>query len=346
MAETPYHSLPARDRRDALRVAQDKSSHRAFLLEKDVWVVVTLHALFDAPFGSSLAFKGGTSLSKAYRAIRRFSEDVDISYDIRAFAPDLVADAGLEALPPSRSQERRWTRAIRTRLADWVQELALPIVEERLGQAGFAARLRAEQERLHIRYQPLFDDYAFVRPEVMVEFGARSTAEPREVRPVQCDAAAFLPDLAFPEARPSVMLAERTFWEKATAVHVHCRQERRRGERLSRHWHDLVRLDDAGIADRALADRTLARSVARHKAMFFPENDAAANRIDYEAAVSGALQLVPAGAAREVLADDYGRMLADGMLLDDGEPFERLIEHCADIEQRANTVDGKHEGRS
>ena len=74
MPETPYQALSAADRRDALRVAEGSSPHRAFLLEKDIWVVATLHALFDAPFGNDLAFKGGTSLSKAYRAIRRFSE--------------------------------------------------------------------------------------------------------------------------------------------------------------------------------------------------------------------------------------------------------------------------------
>ena len=134
------------------------------------------------------------------------------------------------------------------------------------------------------------------------------------------------------------MLAERTFWEKATAVHVFCRQERRRGERLSRHWHDLARLDDAGVAAHALADRSLALSVARHKAMFFSENDATGTRIDYEAAVSGDLQLVPAGAAHAVLADDYARMLADGMLLDDSAPFDALMERCAAIEARANAA--------
>ena len=109
---------------------------------------------------------------------------------------------------------------------------------------------------------------------------------------------------------PGVSVAERTFWEKATALHVYCRQERRRGERLLRHWHDLVRLDDAGVADRALADRALALSVARHEAMFFPEKDSAGDRIDYEAAVSGGLQLVPTGTALEALADDYARMIA------------------------------------
>ena len=346
MAETRFQFLPAGERRDALRVAQERGPYRAFLLEKDVWVVATLRALFDAPFGRDLVFKGGTSLSKAYGAIRRFSEDVDITYDIRAFAPDLVAGAGEEALPPTRSQERRWTRAIQARLAEWVREEVRPIVEQSLGEAGFASRVRAEAEELHVSYDPLFEDYAFVRPEVKVEFGARSTGEPRAVRSVSCDAAGLLPELLFPEAGASVMLAERTFWEKATAVHVYCRRERRRGARLSRHWHDLVRLDDAGVADRALADRALALSVARHKAIFFPEKDAAGERIDYEAAVSGGLQLVPTGSALEVLAADYARMAADGMLLSTDESFERLIGRCAGIEARANRLEDDNGGVS
>ena len=271
-----------------------------------------------------------------WQAIRRFSEDVDITYDIRAFAPDLVADAGDEALPPTRSQQKRWTRAIRARLDEWVRDQALPTVREGLGLAGFSANVRAEGDELYVRYDPLFQETDFVRPEVKVEFGARSTGEPHTSRPVVCDAAAFLPDLVFPETRPSTMLAERTFWEKATAVHVYCHQHRRRGERLSRHWHDLARLDEAGIAKSALADRELALAVARHKSMFFSENDARGQRIDYEAAVSGSLRLTPTGAALSKLADDYARMLADRMLLDKGEPFDALMERCAAIEARAN----------
>ena len=113
MAETRYQDLSADDRRDALQVVERDSSYKAHLLEKDIWVVVTLGVLFDAPYAEHLTFKGGTSLSKVWRAIRRFSEDIDITYDIRAFAPDLVAGAGADALPPTRSQEKRWTRAIR-----------------------------------------------------------------------------------------------------------------------------------------------------------------------------------------------------------------------------------------
>ena len=336
MANTPFQSLSPGDRRDALEVASSLSERRAHLLEKDIWVVHTLRAMMESPFGRDLTFKGGTSLAKAYHAIRRFSEDLDITYDIRAIAPDLVADYGEEALPSTRSQERKWTREIRNRLAEWGENHARPTIEANLSESGLSARVRADGDRIVVGYDPLFPDYGFVRPEVMVEFGARSTGEPRAEHPIECDAAPYLPDVAFPSTRTLVMLAERTFWEKATAVHVFCRQQRSRGERLSRHWYDLVRLDDAGFAQESLTDHTLALSVARHKAMFFREKDAAGRWIDYEAAVSGELQLVPHGPAYEALGDDYGRMLSDGMLLDDEERFETLMERCADIEARAN----------
>ncbi len=338
MVELRYQDLSADDQRDALEVVERGSNHKAHLLEKDIWVVATLGVLFGSAFARHLTFKGGTSLSKVWRAIRRFSEDVDVTYDIRAFAPDLVSDSGDEALPPTRSQERRWTKAIRTRLAEWVRDQACPVVEDGLAHADLIATVRVEGERLYVGYEPLFKETGLVRPEVTVEFGARSTGEPHTIHPVICDAAPYLPDLTFPEASPTVMLAERTFWEKATAIHVFCRQQRRRGARLFRHWHDLARLDEAGVVETALSDSSLALSVARHKAMFFSEYDATGTRIDYEAAVSGNLQLVPDGAARALLADDYARMLADGMLQDGTEPFDALMEQCATIEARANVA--------
>ena len=338
MAEVQYGRISVAERRDALEVAERQSGQKTYLLEKDTWVVAILRVLFEAPFGRHLVFKGGTSLSKVWRAIRRFSEDIDITYDIRGFAPDLVAGGDDEALPPTRSQERRWTRAIRPRLADWVLEVARPLVAEELERTGFSARVRAEGERLYVAYEPLFVPLGHMRPDVQVDFGARSTGEPHTVRPVVCDAAPHLPDFVFPEARPAVMLAERTFWEKATSMHVYCLQGRVRGKRWSRHWHDLVRLDDAGIAARAFSDHELALSVARHKAMFFRENDSNRQRIDYHAAVSGNLRLVPSGKAQEALADDYASMLSIGMLLDEEEPFDTLMQRCALMEKRANAA--------
>ena len=88
-----YLNLGTDVRREALEFAASESGRPAYLLEKDIWVVWTLQTLFAAPVGASLVFKGGTSLSKAYGVIRRFSEDVDLTYDIRDIAPDLIGDS-------------------------------------------------------------------------------------------------------------------------------------------------------------------------------------------------------------------------------------------------------------
>lgn len=132
------------------------------------------------------------------------------------------------------------------------------------------------------------------------------------------------------------MLVERTFWEKATAIHVFSRRARHRGNRLSRHWHDLVRLDDGGYVEKALADRELACAVARHKAIFFREKDVEGNWIDYMAAVTGHLQLIPDRPLYDILAEDYRQMQRSGMLLEDADSFEGVMNRCAGIEARAN----------
>jgi hypothetical protein len=156
---------------------------------------------------------------------------------------------------------------------------------------------------------------------------------------VVCDAALHLPDLIFPTATPQVMMAERTFWEKATAIHVFCRGGRFRGpERFSRHWYDVVSLDQAGYAMSALADRDLARAVARHKSMFFREQDANREVINYEEAVSGVLKLVPKGPAIDVLATDYRAMVDDGLMFREAPAFDSLIESCRSIQDRANAA--------
>lgn len=334
-----FLQLPVADRREALGIAADRSGRPAHLLEKDVWVVWALATLFGSSLGEHLVFKGGTSLSKVYRVIRRFSEDVDVTYDIRAIAPDLVGDEG-EALPKTRSEEKRWSSEVRKRLPEWVAGTAQPIIVEALAAEALVTVIRVEGEKLFINYEATSGGSGYVAPSVMLEFGARSTGEPASLRDVACDASGMIEGVAFPTARPRVMHAERTFWEKATAIHVFCLQQRLRGDRFARHWHDVVRMDEAGLVDAALADRELANAVARHKGMFFAEKAVDRIPIDYAAAVNGGLQLVPGGEASKALEVDYGRMVEDGLLLDDAEPFEALMARCADIVGRANNAAG------
>ncbi len=334
MAE--FFQLSTAERLEVLNTAANTSGIPPHLLEKDIWVVWSLQHLFTGPYAQHLVFKGGTSLSKAYGVIRRFSEDVDLTYDIRAIASDLIGDTG-SPLPASKSQEKKWSKEIRARLSNWVDAEIVPQLEQALLQQGLPATVRAESDKVFINYEPLANGTGYVPSSVMLEFGARSTGEPSESRAIRCDAAEHVQGVAFPTATPQVMRAERTFWEKATAIHVFCAQgEFRGGDRFARHWHDVARLDAAGFADTAIADKALAQAVADHKSIFFAEKNTQGEIIDYHLAVSGRLQLIPDDGALAKLATDYQHMVDDGLFLDDAEPFESLLERCKIIQQKAN----------
>lgn len=241
-----------------------------------------------------------------------------------------------EALPKTRSEEKRWTSEVCKRLPVWVYETVSPLIVDAINAQSLPAIVRVEADKLFIDYEAVGGGSGYVAPSVMLEFGARSTGEPASVRDIACDAAGLVDGIEFPTAKPRVMHAERTFWEKATAIHVFCLQERLRGERFSRHWHDIVRLDDIGITNSAIAARDLTKSVAQHKSMFFAEKAADRTPIDYEAAVDGGLRLTPSGEGKAALEQDYARMLEDGLLLDEAETFDELLARCEKIQDKAN----------
>lgn len=330
-----YFRLSARDKVDALNAASAVSGRPPHLLEKDIWVVWSLAALFESQFGSHLVFKGGTALSKAYNVIRRFSEDVDLTYDIRALAPQLVVNApeGIDAIPPSRSQEKKWSDGIRRELLPaWLRDHAHPVVEAELTALG-SATSRVTEDCIFIDYEPVTPASSYALPRVKLEFGARSSGEPSTVIPVRCDIEGLISGIELPVAAPRVMNLTRIFWEKATAAHVYCLQgEPGLSERFSRHFHDLARLDEAGHLPEALAAKDVADAVAVHKAAFFAEKDSAGNRIDYMQAVHGDLTLVPTASAFDALKRDYQRMTEDGLLFDEAESFETLMSRCATIQ--------------
>ncbi|GLR90386.1 nucleotidyl transferase AbiEii/AbiGii toxin family protein [Bradyrhizobium iriomotense] len=341
MAES-YLALSRDERLEALGVVATASGRPVHLLEKDIWVVSALQGLFTSTFGDHLVFKGGTSLSKGYDIIHRFSEDIDLTYDIRQIIPDLAV--GDPPIPPTNSQADKWTKAARTKLAEWVKDKALLVLQGHTKTTGVDVTFRVDDATIYVDYDPLAKGSGYVPPQVKLEFGARSTGEPAEIRPVTCDAASHLPEIEFPTANPRIMLPKRTFWEKATAIHVICAQGIK-GDRISRHWHDLVRLDDKGFAQSAFDDKALAKEVADWKSKFFREKNSGGNLIDYSAAVSGKLQLVPDEKIRQELEVDYKKMADDGILLGDVEPFEEIMKRCEALQRRANGVSGSPIGR-
>jgi hypothetical protein len=336
----PFLRLSHADRAEALGVAAGASGRPAHLLEKDVWVVWALQHVFGATYASHLTFKGGTSLSKVYGAIQRFSEDVDLTYDIRTIAPDLVAQSET-GMPRSNSEQKRWKKDIEERLEKFLASEVGPGIARALEENKLPAKVRQDVHKLFIEYESVDTSSSkYVAPIVMLEFGARATGEPNERKQITCDAAPHLAELEFPVATPIVMLPERTFWEKATAIHVYCAQGRfRGGDRFARHWHDIARLDAAGIADRAISNRDIATAVAKHKNVFFAEKTSEGAAIDYSLAVAGALNLVPHNEALKILEEDYAAMIRDGLFMEDVEPFADLLARCRSIQQKANEAE-------
>lgn len=126
------------------------------MLEKDIWVVWTLSILFESPLDNDLTFKGGTSLSKAYQVIDRFSEDLDLTYSIRKLLEDFVKNP--EALPLTTSQANKWTNAVRNRLPAWITGSVVPLIQQALENHGLEATLKIsgkDHDTLILNYDPL-----------------------------------------------------------------------------------------------------------------------------------------------------------------------------------------------
>ena len=332
-----WFALSRKDQSEALEVAAAKTGRPAHLFEKDIWVVWTLSAIYESTLAEKLTFKGGTSLSKVYKIIDRFSEDVDLTYDIREVVPDLLRDGN--PIPASSSQAKKITDAVRDRLPDWIDKTVQPILASAIERDGVQASLSIagkENEKLILSYTPVKVGTGYAASAIQLEFGGRATGEPHQRHAVACDMAPAITELSFPTAQPLVMGAGRTFWEKATAAHVYSLQGRLRGERYSRHWYDLSAMAKSGHAQTAIMDMRLAQIVADHKAMFFAEKDAEKAWIDYAAAVSGCIQLVPEGGALESLEQDYLAMLDDGLLASGELSFAEIIGICTDLQKQIN----------
>ena len=332
-----WFALSRKDQTEALEVAAAQTGRPPHLLEKDIWIVLTLSAIYGSGLSDKLTFKGGTSLSKVYKIIDRFSEDIDLTYDIREVVPELLRDGN--PIPATSSQAKKITDRVRDRLPQWIEGEVIPVLKSEFQREGIKATLTLagnEKEKLILSYEPIRLGTGYTSPSIQLEFGGRATGEPHHRHTVTCDIAPAINGIEFPTAQPLVMAVERTFWEKATATHVYCRQHRLRGERYSRHWYDLAAMVQSGHALTAMADKQLAYAVAEHKSMFFAEKDADKNSIDYKAAISSELQIVPKGAALDVLEKDYAAMLEDGLLSTHQPSFEEIMAVCSELQSRIN----------
>lgn len=300
------------------------------VLEKDVWVCWVLDRLFKMPGGLRMAFKGGTSLSKAYNAIARFSEDIDVTIDYRELTR--VDPFGL-----TKNKQNKLRNELQELVADHVRTVVHPYfrteLEQSFGAGVVTLEIQGDQsDTLALHYPSALEGgNGYVRDAVRIEFGGRNVADPRSVRKITTDLANEFRNLDFPMAEVPVLHLERTFWEKATLIHVECSRDaiRNNAERLSRHWYDLDRLHTLDLGQAARKDLALLEDVVRHKTVFFPTNA-------YESCLNGALRLVPEGELRKHLEADYREMVDAGMFYEEPPKLNKILERLSEMASAVN----------
>ena len=316
-------------------------------IEKDFWVCWVLDVLFNG-MGEGhprLLFKGGTSLSKSFGLIDRFSEDIDIT----VFRDDLgepVSIADLEGL--SGKQRRARLDAIRAACQAFITGPFLTAFDEALIGAMRAARIASSRYRAELdpadpdQQTVLFwypvvtaGDTPYIRSAVKIEAGAKSALDPHVVTTVRPYAADDVADLNLAVTGITTVEPQRTFWDKVVILHGlrawHDRrgQLRHAGQRVSRHYFDVFRLLQSPVGERAIHDRALGVDCARHARMFFNSPD-----FDLDHAVAGTMRVLPPPDMRALLERDYDAMamMISGVV----PPFAEVVAAIAVLEQRLN----------
>ena len=333
MPESFLHLKPE-EQSQIYRALAPRLTRSPVVLEKDVWVCWVLQTLFTMSDRLPMAFKGGTSLSKVFGAIARFSEDVDITLDYRGL--NGTFDPFLEGV--SRSRLKKFSEDIKSFVRDHAHGVVVPHFRKTLatefGAEAFQLEVSDDGEQLRVHYPTVLETQGnYVGNSVLIEFGGRNITEPNEEHVVRPDITEHVAELEFPQPTVSVLSLARTFWEKATLMHVECqREEFRTGtERLSRHWYDLAMLADTEQGLAAVADHALLADVVKHKKVFYN-----AGYANYDACLSRQIRLIPEAAALAALHGDFQRMIGAGMFIGEPPTFDAIIDRLRALETAIN----------
>ena len=308
------------------------------VVEKDFWVCWVLHQLSALTGLPRIVFKGGTSLSKVFGLIRRFSEDIDLAFHRHDLGFEGERDPANPAL--SGHARRGLLGALTKAAIELVADRLLPDLQARAGTAfGEAGRFLVDPaaadtvvfEYPHSLRPEAYGAGAYVRPQVRLELGARSDHEPQVEGTVRPYAAELFPaSFAVAACQVPTLAAERTFWEKATMLHERAlRPQAREPERISRHYYDVVVMARTDLGRAAISRTELLEAVARHKDVFFHVGGDV-----YRTAKPGSLRLVPPTGMLGPLRSDYGKMRE--MFFEDPPTFDELVGELRRLEAHIN----------
>ena len=337
-----FARLPIGERASYFLEAANRRRLSPLFVEKDFWVCFSLHVLFSTPvLADKFVFKGGTSLSKVFGVIKRFSEDVDLSID-----PEWLGFGG-EHRPDaaqSRSQfDKRWKK-LNDACAAAVEHKVQPALERAISDAlgpvaGAAAYLTFKPDDqthspvLTFRYPTTEPESpGHVHPHVKLEFGSLTDQRPIAHHAITPWVAEEFPALfSAPTSQVVALEIERTFWEKVIILHTeyHRPAEKPMRSRHSRDCYDVCQMAAHPAGQRAMKDLDLLARVVRHKRIYF--QSAWAN---YDAARLGSLRLVPPARRLADLKSDYQQMLP--MFTETPPPFDEILRQLRSIEDSIN----------
>lgn len=327
-----FFDLDPKAQIDLLTTAQEQLDIPNIILEKDIWICWLLNEIFALPL--QMAFKGGTSLSKAFNLIHRFSEDVDITLDYRNFTTTL------DLTNLNRSQLKKISNQLKLQLKSCVQNNILPILKKRINKLFpnklFDITLSDDGEKLSFYYPTVLQaETGYLRDYVLIEFGVRNSTEPCEQHSISTMLSKITdPSLNLPTAKVNVLSPIRTFWEKATLMHVECHRKRlqENADRLSRHWYDLAMLANSWVGKEAFSHQHILQDVVAHKKAFFN-----ASYANYDDCVANKFRLLPDEEDKARLIDDYNKMRDADMFFNSEPPqFEKILETLIQLEKLIN----------
>ena len=283
-------------RRQALLLTAQKKGLPEPIIEKDWWVSQILNIVFDLEIADQLVFKGGTSLSKGWNLIERFSEDIEL-------LQQALDDAGLSG------------------------ECRLEVQPDGEGDGTYP-----EPRVISLYYRSLYEEssISYVQPIVKLEVGARSLIEPTEEIACRSMVSEVLPVEDYKNVAISVAAPQKTFLEKVFLLHELFSIERKSlsANRRSRHLYDIERMMDKPFAIAAVKDDALWEHIRQHRMAF-----TAMAGVDYNEHMRAELCLTPPERWMREWKDDYQRM-SGTMIYGEKLPFEQLVARMKELEKR------------
>jgi len=334
-----FLTYTAEQRERAIRETAARMQLHPTPVEKDFWVCYLLRELFNLScVKDHLIFKGGTSLSKGYGVIKRFSEDIDLSVHASAFGVEIESNFSELSKSQRDNRIKSLYRAARQFIEGTLTPELAQHLEATLGDSEWSLELREVKKDFHIlrfRYPKVIADaeqLRYARPYIQIEISARAEHEPAEVRTVRPYIAEQFETLFEKAETPiKILAAKRTFWEKATILHAESTRPANEPmpPRLARHAYDLHQLLECGIGKDAFDEIELLERVAKHKAFFYTQAG-----VDYQQAYSGGLKVAPEGDSQVELEKDYKDMR--DFFMSDPPNFNAVLNSLKAIESQAN----------